>query len=290
MNKVGAWLEAFFFKPELVAAAVAWRVALSMWTLLFFLPRLPYLEELYTLLAVHTPHPLLRLFGPPSLPLWGVWLLMLSTGCCLVLFAVGRWPRQMHLLLLPQLGYLFGFDLSLLRGYGELAFYQWLILWFLPYDGLRAAAGVVKQAPRWGLQLARLQFSSVYAFTLGAKLIGGAGWLDGKTLYYTLKGEDYGRFLLSSIWLPTLGQAQVLGLLTLLGEAFVAVGLWFERTRRLALVTCVLLHLGMALMLRVSVLFPLLMWAHLLLFVSESEWRRLLNAGGQRTEQDRPSS
>lgn len=281
MSQLKAVWERFFYAPELVASAVAWRIALSAWTLLFFLPRLPYLEELYSATAVHTPHPLLRWVGMPTLPMWGLWLLMASTGLCLVLLMLGRAPRVLHLLLLPQLGYLFGFDLSLLRGYGELAFYQWLILWLLPYDRLRDEAQALEQAPRWGLQLARLQLSSVYAFTLGAKLVGGAGWLDGKTLYYTLKGQDYGQFLLSSLWLPSMGQAQVFGLLTLLGEAFVAVGLFFERTRRLAMLTCLLLHLGMGLMLRVSVLFPLLMWAHMVLFISPSEWRRLL---------ERPSS
>lgn len=261
--------EQFFFAEESVLPAVLWRIGLSLWTLCFFIPRLPYLEELYTSLAIHTPHPLMeRLIGVPLLPLWAVWGVVLSCMTCLVLFAVGYEARRMHLLILLHLLYLFGFDISILRGYGELAFYQWLLLWWLPYDRCFDLAGRVLQAPRWGTQLARLQFSLVYAFTVGAKVLGGDGWLDGRTLYLAIKGHDYGQFLLSA-WLEvTPTAAMVMGWLTLLAELFIALGLWHDRTRRAAMLTCFLLHLGMATMLRVSFLFPLLMWGQLLLFLT----------------------
>lgn len=264
-------VETFFFAEESTRFAVRWRQALALWTVLFFLPRLPYLDELYTDLAVHTPHPLLeRFFGVPLLPLWAVWAVMGSCLACLGLFMAGIQVRRMHVLILAHLCYLYGFDISILRGYGELAFYQWLILWFLPYDGVKSGQGEPSMAPRWGTQLARIQFTLVYVLTVPAKLLGGAGWLDGKTLYYTLKGQDYGQFLLSA-WIPVNQQAtMVMGWMVLMGELVVGVGLWFERTRKLAIVTCLLLHVGMALMLRVSFLFPLLMWAHLVLFMG---WR-----------------
>lgn len=268
-QRLQARWDAFFFAEESVLPAVLWRVALSVWTIGFFLPRLPYLDELYTELAVHTPHPLLELLvGVPLLPLWAVWLVVLSCLTCLTLFAAGFQPRRMHLLILLHLCYLFGFDISILRGYGELAFYQWLLLWLMPYDRCFDLAGRVIRAPRWGTQLARLQFSLVYAFTVGAKLIGGEGWTDGRTLYLALKGHDYGQFLLSALFPVSKEMAMVMGWMTLLAELFVAIGLWHDKTRRAAMWTCFLLHLGMASMLRVSVLFPLLMWSHLLLFTT----------------------
>jgi len=273
----------FFFTEEPVYGAVYFRVFLALWTMCFFIPRLPYLEELYTARAIHTPHPLWELVGIPLLPLWLVQLVVGSLFVCLAVFAAGHRPRDMHLLILLHLAYLFGFDISLLRGYGMLSFYQWLLLWFMPYDRLMQDGRVV-QAPRWGTRLVMLQFCSVYAFTVLAKTIGGDGWFDGRTLYYAWRGQDYGSFLLSA-WLPMPQKiATVLGLLTLINEVCVAVGLWFRWSRPLALLGCATMHLGMALSLRVSPLFHLLMVGHLFLFLppllQEKAWPARARARG----------
>ena len=173
------------------------------------------------------------------------------------------------------LGYLLGYDVSNVRGYGQLAFYQWLVAYCLPYDKLRDSSGAVFYSPRWGLRLVMLLFTSVYLFSVLAKTIGGEGWFDGKTLYYTLRGHDYGSFLVSA-WFPiSLGMAQVLGWITLASECFVGFGLWNRRTGPWAMLLCACMHAMMALSMRVSILFHLLMVGHLPLFFSASTWERL---------------
>ncbi|MEN9581307.1 MAG: Vitamin K-dependent gamma-carboxylase, partial [Pseudomonadota bacterium] len=60
---------------------------------------------------------------------------------------------------------------------------------------------------------------------------------------------------------------------------FIAIGVFFKPTRRWAMLSCLLLHLGILLTVRVSVLFAALMWGHLLLFVTDEQWRRLFRKG-----------
>jgi hypothetical protein len=266
----------FFFTEAAVFPAVYFRIALALWTMGFFVPRLPYLRELYTEAAIHVPHPWWAYFGiRPELPLWtvgsGVVLLLL----CLAAFAAGYHARRLHPLIVLLLCYLLGYDVSTVRGYGQLAFYQWLVAYCLPYDRLCDSSGVVLRAPRWGPRIVMLLFTNVYLFTVLAKTLGGEGWFDGKTLYYTLRGQDYGTFLLSA-WFPvSLDVARVLGWATLASECFVGFGLWFRRTRPLAVLVCVGMHTLMALSLRVSILFHLLMLGHLPLFLSAGAWERL---------------
>jgi hypothetical protein len=54
---------------------------------------------------------------------------------------------------------------------------------------------------------------------------------------------------------------------TIVGEIFIALGLWWPVTRRAALVVLVLLHVGIAVTLRISWLFHALMLLHIVLFV-----------------------
>jgi hypothetical protein len=266
----------FFFTEEPVFAAVYFRVALALWTVAFFAPRLPHLRELYTERAIHVPHPwMARLGGMPELPLWAVWLCVFVLLLSLTAFATGYHARKLHPLIFVLLCYLFGYDVSTVRGYGQLAFYQWLVAYCLPYDRLRDPRGAVLRAPRWGLRLAMMLFTSVYLFGVLAKMHGGEGWFDGKTLYYTLHGHDYGRFLLSA-WFPvSLGVARVLGWATLASECFIGLGLWIRASRPWAVLVCVVMHGTMALSLRVSILFHLLMLVHLPLFLSARGWEGL---------------
>jgi hypothetical protein len=277
-SRAAARYEDFFFTEEPVVMAVYFRSALALWTIGFFLPRLPHLRELYTDRAIHVPHPwVARWVTIPDLPLWAVWMIVITLLLSLVAFAVGYHARKLHPLIFLLLCYLFGYDVSTVRGYGQLAFYQWLVLYCLPYDQLRHSSGSVLRAPRWGARLAMLLFTSVYLFSVLAKTHGGEGWFDGKTLYYTLRGHDYGSFLLSD-WFPvSLGVARVLGWATLAGECFVGLGLWLRWTRAWAVLVCVGMHGLMALSLRVSILFHLLMVGHLPLFLSARSWERLLD-------------
>jgi hypothetical protein len=265
----------FFFAEEPVYAAVYFRAFLALFTVAFFLPRLPHLRELYTEGAIHVPHPwITRVLRVPELPLGVVWLLVIALLACAVTFATGYRARMLHVPIVALLAYLFGYDVSSVRGYGALAFYQWLILYCLPYDRLRSAENVVLTAPRWGLRLATMLFSSVYLFSVLAKTIGGEGWFDGRTLYYTLRGHDYGSFLVSA-WFPISREAaKILGWTTLACECFIGIALWHRRTRSWAMLTCIGMHTMMALTMRVSVLFHVLMIGHLPLFFRPNTWAR----------------
>lgn len=275
-GRLAARWNAFFFAEEPVYRAVYFRAALALWTIGFFVPRLPYLRELYSERGIHVPHPwMARLGGMPELPLWAVWLCVIALLFCLVAFAMGYHARKLHPLIFLLLCYLLGYDVSTVRGYGQLAFYQWLIAYCLPYDRLHDASGRVLSAPRWGLRLSMLLFTSVYLFSVLAKTHGGEGWFDGTTLYYTLHGRDYGSFLLSA-WFPVShGMARVLGWATLVSECFIGIGLWVPKARPWAVLACVGMHVVMALSLRVSILFHLLMLGHLPLFLSTRAWEQL---------------
>jgi hypothetical protein len=274
-HRLAARWNAFFFAETPVYGAVYFRVFLALWTMAFFVPRLPHLRELYSEPAIQVPHPWIARFGGlPSLPFGVVWTLMSALLLCLGLFASGYHARKLHPLIVLLLGYLLGYDVSTVRGYGQLAFYQWLIAYCLPYDRLRDANGAVLWTPRWGLRLATLLLASVYLFSVLAKTVGGEGWFDGKTLFYTFRGHDYGSFLLSA-WFPvSLGMARVLGWATLASECFVGLGLWHRRTLPWAVLACIGMHTLMALSMRVSVLFHLLMVGHLPLFASTNNWER----------------
>jgi hypothetical protein len=274
-RRAARWWNAFFFTEEPVNGAIYFRAFLALWTIGFFLPRLPHLRELYTERGIHVPHPwIARVGGLPAMPLWLVWSCMIVLLVSMVCFAAGYHARKLHPVIVLLLAYLLGYDISTVRGYGQLAFYQWLVAYCLPYDRLREGGGIL-HAPRWGQRLAMLLFASVYLFSVLAKTIGGEGWLDGKTLFYTLRGHDYGSFLLSA-WFPiSLGVARVLGWLTLASESFVALGLWSRRTRPWAMLLCAAMHTVMALSMRVSLLFHLLMIGHLPLFFSADTWQRL---------------
>jgi hypothetical protein len=267
---------AFFFEAVAVDAAVYFRVFLSLWTIGYFVPRLPHLRELYTESALHVPHPWLAVVGGlPTLPLWGVWAVVLLLLTCVAAFGSGFHARKVHVFILLLLAYLLGYDVANVRGYGQLAFYQWLIAYSLPYDRLRDDDGAVFVAPRWGVRLATLLFSSVYLFSVLAKTIGGEGWFDGRTLYYTLRGHDYGSFLLSA-WFPiSRDTARALGWATLATEVFVGIGLWHRRTAILAMMVGAGMHTMMALTMRVSILFHLLMVGHLPLFFAPTTWARM---------------
>lgn len=278
-QRMGARWNDFFFAGSPVYAAVYFRVFIALWTAGFFLPRLPHLRELYAEPAIQVPHPWLARFGLPTLPLEITWAVIIALLVCLACFAAGYHARRLHPFIVLMLAYLLGCNLVRVHAYGELAFYQWVVAYCLPYDRLCDRDGAVVRSPRWGLRLATMLFSSVYLFGVLSKTFDGEGWFDGKTLFYTMRGHDYGSFLLSA-WVPiSLGIAKVLGWATLVNESFIGLGLWHGRTRRWAMLACIGMHLLMALSMRVSVLFHLLMVGHLPLFFADATWERIWHRG-----------
>jgi hypothetical protein len=265
-----AWAR-FWFTAEPVWPIWAYRFGLSAWTVAFFLPRIPYLDELYGSWPVHQPAPPIQWIGAPVFPLIVVQLMVGTLLGLLVLFAfgVGRHPRILHVAIGILLVYLLGYDHPTIRGYGKIAALQWVLLFVAPYDRPPG-----DRAPRWAKRLLMLQFSSVYVFTVLAKLVQGRGWDDGQTLYWALTSPQFGQHLVSDWVTFTPAMTAVLGWMVLASELFVGIGLWFRPTRKLAILACIGLHLGMALTLRVSLLFHALMWLHLVLFVSGPEGDR----------------
>ena len=75
--------------------------------------------------------------GLPTVPLEITWLVISALPVCLACFAAGYQARRVHPFIVLMLAYLFAYDMSHVRAYGALAFYQWLIAYCLPYDRLR---------------------------------------------------------------------------------------------------------------------------------------------------------
>jgi len=210
-----------------------------------------------------------------SPPLWLVQGALIAVLVLLVGFAVSRRPRVFHLLLLlPITG------LSFLEGRGsgafsDLALIAWWLMILAPYEGIRTPDGERRQGPITGRRLLALQWSSVYLITVAAKVLDGSGWENGRAIWRATHSSHTGQFLLSA-WVDIpMWFCQVASWGTLCAELFVAIGMWSARTRLSAAVVCVMLHLGMALSLRITPLFHTLMLLHLVLFVSDRGWARI---------------
>ena len=224
------------------------RQLLCAWTALYLCARLPYAEELYCRPVLREG--LLPALGVPPPPLPLVYLLFALALGALIPTALGR--RGGWAVFFPAYLAIFVLDPMMPRGYGTLSVIQWGLL------GLPPAAA---------LTLLRLQWSSVYLFTVVAKLAAG-GWWDGSALFVALRNDRFGDFLLSSGGVSR-WTAFALSWCTLALEVFVPIGAWWPRTRTAAVVACLAMHLGMMLSMRISPLFHLLMWIHLPLFFSE---------------------
>ncbi len=266
-------VERFFLDTAPVRRVVRFRKLLALWTLLYWAPRLPHAEELYARPFLRRLGPLARAAGDPLPPGW------LVTGViALLLLAAGgviwsRRPRRFHLCVLGCLVFLHSLDVMMGRAYGAIGFIAWLLLFLAPYDQLQEADGTVRRGPVLGQRLLGLQWSSVYLFTALAKLLEGSRWTSGRSLWRHFHGRSYGDWLLTH-WVDfPMWACQAGAWLIPAVEICVALGIWFRRTRRSAMVLCVLLHLSMMLTLRVSALFPALMLIHLVLFAPEDRQR-----------------
>jgi hypothetical protein len=123
--------------------------------------------------------------------------------------------------------------------------------------------------PRWGVRLVAAQVSVVYLASALGKLFDPA-WRDGTVLllrfgvgraYLASHAPAFDLELLSAPWF-----AQVASFGAISSELFLALGLWFSRTRPLALWLGVVFHLGIELVAHVE-LFSYTMLAGYLAFV-----------------------
>ena len=253
MTLRGRW-QACFFTCEPVRAVRAYRVLLGLWTVALIAGRAPYAEEVYAL-------PVLRIgVVATAPPIAAVYAAMVGLVIAVGLMIAGRWPRVMSALALGCFAWLSAVEVRAPRAYVEFALVQWVLLQATTTER-------TGEAPRWGTRLLMLQFSAMYWFAAVGKLLT-PGWRTGEAVVATLHAPRYGDYLLSSWLALDAGMwPWVIAWGTIAGELFIAVGLWWSRTRSAAIVTLVGLHLGIALTLRVSWLFHALMLVHVVLFV-----------------------
>ncbi|MCB9569766.1 MAG: HTTM domain-containing protein [Myxococcales bacterium] len=265
-GRVGAALRRTFFEPAPVAAVLRFRRLLALWTAVYVGVRLPHLGELYCqgilndgVLYRHVD------VGPPSEGV--VIVVVVALGIALALVVVGRRVRAATLAAFVLFGLLVGIEAAVPRAYAELALIQWGLLVFAPGPPARLEGGAERVEAPWASRLVVLQLASVYVFAGLAKLVGGAGWWSGEAVLHVLRSPHYGDHLLSSWWALGPGGAAAIAWATMLGELGIGVGLVFARTRRWAALGLVVLHVAIALSMRVSLLFHALVFAHLVLLV-----------------------
>lgn len=282
MKSIHRAFQSYFFGERSVVGAVAFRVALSLWTIAFFAPRFPHAGELYARPVLRQVARPWHWLGDPVPPVWLAELaIVVVIVLCLVFAFTRRHARLVHIALLIPLSFLFAIDTVMPRAYGGLAYLQWWLLFLAPYERAIDDDGRLMRAPPVGLRVLMLQFCAVYFFAVFSKLLDGGGWIDGSAVYNSFNSERYGRFLFSS-WRMTRELAPFFAWGTLVGEGFVAVALLVPRLRVYGMLTVVFLHVSMALTLRVSPHFHLLMVSHLVLFIPDPWWKRLFTALGVR--------
>jgi hypothetical protein len=247
--------------PAPAAPVDRFRRLLGLWTAVYVGLRLPYVEELYAR-EVLNDAPIRRWLdvGPP--PSEGVLALMIVLIAAAL---VGPWCRRARaasLLVALLFGIVIALETSPPRAYAALASLQWFLL-SCAYGQVEAGGG---RAPGWGARMLKLQYSSVYLFAGLTKLCSPVWW-GGAAIVYVLRSPDYGGRIASTDAEVPAALALTFAWATILGELFIAAGLWSQRTRRWAILGVVALHLSMLLTIRISLLFHALMLLHLALFV-----------------------
>lgn len=133
--------------------------------------------------------------------------------------------------------------------------------------------GARLRAP-WALRLLQLQVSVLYLFSVTAKLHG-SSWQDGSAVGKALQLEDLQRFVVPQTLATSVTLSALLTYGTLVVEAFLVVGLWLPKTRGLAIVAGVAIHLGIEATLLIG-WFSLTIIACYLAFVPAPALRRLV--------------
>lgn len=127
-------------------------------------------------------------------------------------------------------------------------------------------------APTWPIRLFQVQLSTIYLSAGLLKLVGG-DWLDGTALYYVARLDDlFGQMPLPDFMFEWMPLVRVLSWGVVLTELTLPVALWFERTRRPALVVGFLLHLSIEYAMHLF-LFHWIMLVGLLSFTRLEDWR-----------------
>lgn len=120
--------------------------------------------------------------------------------------------------------------------------------------------------PVWPLRLMQCQVTLVYLSSAWEKLRA-PEWIDGTALYYVSRLDDvFGRFPLPSFLFESMFLMTLMTWAVLAAEILIPIGLWFQESRRLALILAFGLHLAIAYSMSLF-LFQPLMLVSLLVFV-----------------------
>jgi len=284
---VAAW-DRFWFVPADAAPFVLWRAAFGATTLVWLLTLAPDLRALYGEQGlVPTPVYWPWRFGlfrwwESDTAIVGVYLVAVVAAVAVTL---GWWVRLAAPLLF--VGILsFQLDNTLVLNAGDELLRIWaayLALFALLTPGRLTggspAAATWDPLPPWHLRLVQLQLTIIYPFSVEAKLRGET-WLDGTAALWALGLEDFERFPVPDLLLRNEPIGALLTWGALLVEVLVPVLLWIPRTRRMAIVAGVGLHLAFDYALRVG-FFGWAMTLGYLAFLTPAEATAVLRLPGR---------
>jgi len=158
-----------------------------------------------------------------------------------------------------------------------LRIFAFMMIW-LPLDAywsvLRRSSESVAKARSlssgWGLRMIQIELVAIYASAATSKFAGET-WQNGTAMWYVSRMNDnFGR-LVPSIYFDQFWVSAGLTWGALFIEATLPVALWFRRTRKLAIVAGLALHLGIESSMNLF-LFEWIMMLGLFTFVVPSEW------------------
>ena len=280
-----AWTKSirFLFGPVSILPLVMLRIATGGLTLIWSIMLYADLDPLLTYLRVEPDQSILWWQFLPNLSTLGVRVLCLGLTLASFLLMVGAWSRvsawAVFLLTLSLQRYnpaAFNGGDFILRSVLQLGVALGPAGGYLSVD--RARKGVarkpVPQIEAWPIRFVQLHISIGYLLTFYLKTQGHT-WFAGTALWYALNLDDLTRFNVPNLLIqPPIGT--ILSWLAVAAEAFVGVGVWWRRTRPMALLAGIVLHVGIALAFQIG-FFSLVMIASYLAFVPGSTIESFLN-------------
>ena len=129
----------------------------------------------------------------------------------------------------------------------------------------------------WAFRLIQIETTLIYLSTALCKL-NGTAWLDGTALYYVSRlDEVFGKFYFPEWLLFNLSAIRLMTWAVVAAELFIPIGVWFRETRRAAILTALVLHLGIEWTMHLN-FFEWIMALGVLSFANKSDvlWTRRL--------------
>jgi hypothetical protein len=280
-----AWsrIARFFFGPMSALPLALLRIVTGALTLVWAILLYFDVDPLLTYLRADPDQDVLWWQVLPDLAPSGVKVLCLLLAGTSLLLAVGLWSRVtawgVFFLTISLQRYnpvaFNGGDL-IMRGVLQLGVALGPSGAYLSMDSRRRGGRYqpIAQIEAWPIRFVQLHISVGYLLTFYLKTRGQT-WFGGSALWYALNLDDLARFDVPDV-LVTPPVGTILTLLAVLTEAFVGLGVWWRRTRPLALLAGIALHAGIALVMEIG-FFSIVMIASYIAFVPGSTIEQLLH-------------